>query len=206
MITVACVEWGDYLKRGREYVEKLRASVARHLAQPYRFVCLTEDPARHRGVECQTIPCRKKDGLVGWWAKIYLFSPHRFEGRILYLDLDSVIVGSLDALAAAKGILHLKDWGWTRNDYGSGVMVWDAGEHAEIWSRYTPQVPFDYRGDQDWMTALGGWPALPKGLAVSYRYESKSGPPAGARVVAMHGSPKPHELPAGHWAHQHWRA
>lgn len=205
MLTVACVEWADYCERGGEYVSKLRASVARYLAAPHRFVCLTDDPTRHPGVECQALPRRQKDGLVGWWAKLYLFTRDRFEGRVLYLDLDTIVVGALDALADAKGIVHLKDWGWTKNDYCSAIMAWDAGEHSEIWERYTPQVPFDYRGDQDWITALGGWPALPKGLAVSYRYESKGGPPAGAAVVQCHGKPKPHEMPPEHWAHQHWR-
>lgn len=185
MLTVACVEVGNYLGRGTEYVAKLRAMVARHLSQPFRFECITQSDK------------------PGWWAKVDLFEPDRFTGRVLYLDLDTVIVGPLDALAESKGILHLADWGWTKNDYGSGVMVWDAGEHAEVWSRYTPNVPDQFRGDQDWMTHLGGWAALPKGLCVSYRYVSIVAPPLGASVVCFHGSPKPHEVISG-WVPGAW--
>lgn len=188
MITVACVNVGNYLGRGAEYVQKLRAGVARHLAQPHNFVCLGDADV---------------GGLQGWWAKVALFEPGRFSGRVLYLDLDSVIVGPLDQLAQRKGIIHLRDWGWTENDYGSGVMVWDAGEHEQIFDRHTFAVTGRFRGDQDWMTHLGGWPALPKGLCVSYRYVSKIVPPVGAGVVCFHGTPKPHEVATG-WVPQAW--
>lgn len=185
MLTIACVEVGNYLGRGAEYVAKLRAMVERHLRLPFRFECISQSEK------------------AGWWAKVDLFEPGRFTGRVLYFDLDTVIVGPLDALADSKGILRLTDWGWTKNDYGSGVMVWDAGEHEEIWTRYTPDVPQRFRGDQDWMTHLGGWPALPKGLCVSYRYLSREAPPPGASVVAFHGVPKPHEVLTG-WVPRAW--
>ena len=188
MITVACVEWGNYEGRGEEYVAKLRSMVARNLKQPYRFECLRLDI-----------------GLTGWWNKVALFRPGQFEGRVLYLDLDCVITGSLDELVERKGIIHLRDWGWTKNDYGSGVMVWDAGEHAEIWSRFTPDVPKQYRGDQDWLTHLGGWAALPAPpVLCSYRYHCKSGPPKGCAVVSFHGAPKPHSITTG-WVPEYWR-
>lgn len=157
-------------------------------------------------VECQQLPSRAKDGLVGWWAKCFLFTPNRFDGRIVYFDLDTLIVGPLDALVATKGIIHLARWGWAKNDYGSGVMVWDTGEHSEIWSRYTPQVPHDFRGDQDYFTSLSGWPALPDALCVSYRYHCKEGVPPGASVVCFHGpNDKPHLMPEGHWTREHWK-
>jgi hypothetical protein len=188
VITVACVEWGNYEGRGDEYIEKLRGMVARNLAAAYRFVCLRPDI-----------------GLNGWWNKIELFRPGQFAGRVLYLDLDTVIVGALERLVRHKGLLHLADWGWTRNDYGSGVMVWDAGEHEEIYTRFDGTVPARFRGDQDWMTHLGGWAALPKGLNVSYRYHAKESPPAGAVTVSMHGRPKCHEITRG-WVPEAWRA
>ena len=206
MLTVACVDAGNYLGRGREYVEKLRRMVARHLSLPHVFTCLTDyGPVGNEHGDAPTFFIALPPGLRGWWNKIVLFRPGLFEGRVLYLDLDSVITGPLDPLAAAKGILHLDRWGWDRKVYGSGVMVFDAGEHADIWEKFTPEVPRKFEGDQDFITSLGGWPALPDGLCVSYRYHCKKGPPAGASVVCFHGSPKMHQLPAGHWAHEHWR-
>ena len=199
MITVACVEQGNYLGRGAEYVQVLKASVARHLAQPHRFVCLSDRD--HAGVECVPL----EGGLSGWWAKLNLFRPGLFEGRVLYLDLDTIVVGALDRLADSKGILHLDRWGWDRKVYGSGVMCWDAGEYADVWTARRDTLPQEFEGDQDWITALGGWPALPDGLAVSYRYHCLRGVPAGAAVVCCHGTPKPHQITLG-WAVEAWRA
>jgi hypothetical protein len=186
MITVVCVNVGDYLGRGDEYVAKLRAMVAHNLQAPHAFECIRESDK------------------FGWWAKVDLFAPGRFSGRVLYLDLDTAIVGPLDALVGMKGIIHLTDWGWTRNDYCSAVMVWDAREHEDIFTRYSRDAVKNLHGDQDWITQLGGWQALPKGLCVSYRYECKVSPPAGASVVCFHGQPKPHEIRSG-WVPAAWR-
>lgn len=185
MLTVACVNVGDYLGRGEEYVEKLRAGVRRNLALPHEFVCVRES------------------AKTGWWAKLDLFEPRRFTGRVMYLDLDTVVVGDLALLVAHKGLLHLVDWGWKTPTYGSGVMVWDAGEHAEAFTRYTDAVPEAYGGDQDWLTHLGGWAALPPSLNRSYRYHARKGVPQGAVTVSFHGRPKPHEITDG-WVPQAW--
>lgn len=161
--------------------------VRRHLAVPHVFQCVRPD-----------------NGLTGWWNKVELFRPGRFEGRVLYLDLDTVVVGPLDELVRHKGCLHLDRWGWTEKVYGSGVMVWDAGEHEEAFTRFTPEVPRRLRGDQDWLTELGGWGALPDGICVSRKYHCKSGVPEGASVVCYHGPRKPHEDRAP-WAMEAWR-
>lgn len=200
VITVACVEAGNYEGRGTEYVNKLRSMVRRHLPVPHRFVCLTDEVYPREGVE--RIPLVM--GPQGWWSKVELFRPGLFSGRVLALDLDTLVVGSLDALVKLKGTVHLRDWGWDRDLYGNAIMLWDAGEHEEVWARYTPEVARRLRGDNDWMFELGGWPALPKGLNVSYRYHCKDGPPAGAVTVSMHGRPKCHEITRG-WVSEAWR-
>lgn len=186
MLTVACVNHGDYLGAGQEYVAKMRAMVARNMRQPYQFVCLRDE------------------GAAGWWSKVELFRPGRFVGRVLYFDLDSVVVGQLDELAETKGIIDLADWGWTTHTLCSSVMAWDGDEHREIFGRFTPAVMDRHRGDQDWITELGGWNALPAHLCRSYRYDCIEGPPADCVHVSMHGKPKPHEIVGG-WVPQIWR-
>jgi len=186
VLTVACVNHGNYLGRGDQYVNTLHAMVRRNLSREFDFVCL------------------KDEGDAGWWAKIELFRPGRFSGRVLYTDLDSVIVGSLEELADTKGIIDLNDWGWKTHTLSSAVMVWDAGEHAEIFTRYTATVPKRFRGDQDWITHLGGWQALPSHLCRSYRYDCVDVPPSDCVHVSMHGRPKPHEIRDG-WVPSAWR-
>jgi hypothetical protein len=190
MITVACVEWGDYLGRGSVYVRALESMVSANLRQPHRFVCFTDDRTRHPDIDTvQLTP-----GRTGWWNKLELFRPGALSGRILFLDLDTVVVGSLDALAASPGIIHLQDWGWKKPTYGSGVMVWDAGEHADAWICADPRRFAAYHGDQDWLTELGGWGRFPPHLARSWRYHCREAVPRDCSVVCFHGEPKPHQL------------
>lgn len=185
MLTVACVNHGNYEGRGQQYVDTMRSMVARNLAAPHNFVCLTDEGE-----------------WSGWWSKIGLFEPGRFTGRVMYLDLDSVIVGSLDRLAKTRGIIDLADWGWPTHTLCSSTMVWDAGEHDDIFTKFTDDVPQKFRGDQDWITAVGGWPILPPYICRSYRYVSVKGPPPFASVIQFHGRPKPHEV--GGWVSKAW--
>lgn len=197
---MCCVKWGT--KYGPRYVNILRAMVARHLAAPHRFVCLTEDPS---GLEHQVRALQLRPGRQGWWNKVELFRPGLFGGRVLYLDLDVVVVGPLDGLVAHKGIIHLDDWRGPRGGYGSAVMVWDAGEHVEAWTKFSGEVSTRHLGDQDWLSELGGWARLPFPWCVSYRFHCANGPPAGAKVVCFHGHPKPHEARDVDWVRRAWR-
>src|SRR5688500_17803184 len=91
MMTVACVHVVDWPAPGLGplYVDRLCSMVKRNLRQPHRFVVVGGRPEET------------------WWAKIRLFRPGLFTGRVLYLDLDSVITGLLDELVDIKGIVHL---------------------------------------------------------------------------------------------------
>jgi len=114
-VVVACVFWkGDF--RGKAYtsyhVEALRGMVSRNLSIPHSFVCLHSP-----GAECQAwpqhsieaIPLRHADEWPGWWAKMELFDPETFQPgtRIMYLDLDTIICGSIDGLPIPESF----DWG-----------------------------------------------------------------------------------------------
>lgn len=198
MLTVVCVNHNNYLGKGIEYVEKLGRALDRWLKRKHRRVCITNAP---EAAGFDIMPA--EDGKLGWWQKLTCFRPGLFTGRVMYIDLDSVITGSLDELADTKGIVDLHDWGWKTHTLGSGVMVWDAGEHAALYERYNQTVPMVYRGDQDFVTELGGWPILPAHWLRSYRYHSKDGIPKGCKVVAFHGRPKCHEVTTG-WVPEHW--
>lgn len=190
--TVVCVKWGN--KYGPEYVSNLRAMVAKNLIGSYKFVCLTDDPT---GLECDTMPL--PGNLAGWWNKVYLFKPGLFNGKVLYLDLDVCITGSLAPLITSHGII--KDWHLPT--YNSSVMVWNAGDHADIWEKFTPDIATRLHGDQDWITELGGWELIPTEWCVSYRSHARDNPPENAKVVCFHGEPKPHDYPS-QWVGPIW--
>ena len=172
MLTVACVlsEGPTY---NRSHVSRLERMVAEHINQPYRFICLDDSP------------------FPGWWAKISLFQPGRFDGRVLYLDLDVTVTGNLDDLADYPWpFAIIRDWG--RFGYNSSVMAWDAGTVDQLYTEFTPQVMNDLRGDQDWVTIKKTDAAkFPRNWCYSYRLGLKTGYPKDMRVCVYHGFPKP---------------
>ena len=89
---VACVRTGT--KYGPEYVERLVRGIRRHSSvDGCKFVCLTDQPETWPGVENHRVE------LSGWWAKLYLFNPDwRGDHRLVYLDLDTVVLGNVDPL------------------------------------------------------------------------------------------------------------
>lgn len=98
-ITVGC-SWdgGDYYPA--EYVNRLRASVARNTTIPFDFVLYAGDRVTPE-LRAQLDPTiRIVDiGLPYWWSGMHFWRPDPPGVRtssVLYLDLDQVITGDLD--------------------------------------------------------------------------------------------------------------
>jgi Methyltransferase domain/6-hydroxymethylpterin diphosphokinase MptE-like len=139
MLHVACVRWGAAF--GVEYVERLHDMVRRNLPAGFRgrFVCLTDRPddLKHlAGVDTQLLPA----GLSGWWAKLELFRPGTFPvgDMVLYLDLDTCVVGPLDRLAAFETHFALLRDVYRPAGYQSSVMMFRAGTKLTeaIWAEF----------------------------------------------------------------------
>ncbi|MGD8557093.1 MAG: hypothetical protein PVJ14_07055, partial [Chromatiales bacterium] len=99
MVNVICMKWGD--KYSPMYVNRLYAMVARNLTRPFRFVCFTDNGEGVRPeVEIQPLPSLDlPDGLPErGWMKLATFQPELggLDGQTLFLDLDVVIVDSID--------------------------------------------------------------------------------------------------------------
>jgi len=99
LVNVICMKWGSMY--GAEYVNQLHMGVARHLRRPHRFVCFTDDShGLHPSIEALPLP---ELGLPPGhgdtrWRKLALFRRDLgLTGTGLFLDLDLVIVGGLDA-------------------------------------------------------------------------------------------------------------
>lgn len=216
MITVACVlrSGGVYTA---EWVRKLRDGVARHLALPHRFVCLSDVE-----VPCERIPL--VEGRPGWWSKISLFRPGLFGGLVIYFDLDTVVVGSLDAIAAYPHRFTMAHEFYRPEKLCSTAMAWNgdysfiyeafATDPAGIAHRYDRMLPSEGRiGDQafieDQFAAFGVKADTFRDVCgarsvASYKVDKcQDAPPDGAAVVAFHGTPKPHEIKTG-WVPKTW--
>jgi len=159
MLTVCCVWVKANVPYGVEYVTRLKAMVARNLARQHRFVCLTDRPWE-LSEDIETLPIPGVESLFGWWAKIQLFAPGRFSGRVVYLDLDTLVVDALDpivdfpssfALLPTAGSFQPKTKHQVVKRFNSSVMVWDAGINSQLFTDWTPAVADRLWGDQDFI-------------------------------------------------------
>ena len=212
MLTVLTV-----LKSGGEYtpewVYKLEKAVLRHLSVPHRFKCLSDV-----ALQCETIALGHD--WPGWWSKIEVFRPGVVTGPTLYLDLDTVLVGSIDRLADFPD-----DFAMMRNFNAS----WMPGS-AVMWLRNAPEAVYarfkadpegcmaqhneardgSYLGDQAFI-----WDTLHRkvtyltdrvpGLIRSYRKHCMAGVPEGCALVAFGGKQKPSTV-KDDWVKEHWNA
>ena len=158
--TLACV-----MVRGRrrrysaKWVDRLRRMVARHTDRPFRTVCLTDQPeTMPEGVEPVVIPNRGHGR--GWWSKLHLFHPGMpFDRRVLYLDLDVLVLGDLapivdfpadfaicaDSASAWQGKDELK----VIKAYNSSCMVWDHRARERFFRDFKPEWMGELWSDQD---------------------------------------------------------
>ena len=180
-ITVLCVRFGN--KYGREYVERLRNMVSRHMTIPYEFVCLTDDQHPIAGVRSIVQP--NANYARGWWHKVHMFDPNiPLSGRILYFDLDVVIHANINKLAGYLtkefvGILDFNrkfhaNWKYLN----SSVLAWNHRSQTHIWDQFknNPKEAQRMPGDQDWIWKLSQstikfWP---REWIQSYKWEIRS--------------------------------
>lgn len=141
-IAVFCVRTGG--KYPADYVRRLRSMVRRHLGSAHDFYCLT-DSEEPLGEGVAAVPLPGTD-LGGCWNKLWLFSRGLVaEGTtMLYLDLDVVIVGSLDgllAMSAAADFLGQPDWNRPLfPQFNSSVMRLRAGAQHGVLERFLHQI------------------------------------------------------------------
>ena len=130
MINVACVlRAGGKVGYDATWVEKLQRAVERNLSYPHRFVCLSD---------C-AVPCERielEDVGKGFWSKIQLFKPNLFTGPVLYLDLDTVICSSIDAIVDCIKDQSFVMWYEADKQIHSSAFMWWQGDHSHLWNLY----------------------------------------------------------------------
>jgi uncharacterized Rossmann fold enzyme len=207
MLHIVCVQSGNYQERGAQYVNILFDSVRRNLADGFEgeFVCFTDNAD---GLDIGIVARELPEGLRGWWGKLYLFKDGLFPkgDNILYFDLDTVITGRLDEIAAYDGNLAiLRDW-YEPQIINSSVMAWRSGDYGHIWHNWLAAGKPDYLGgDQEWIRRNTIDPVILQdvfpGLFVSYKL-THGRIPDKASVCCFHGTPRPHQ--AKGWVPEVW--
>ncbi len=221
MLTVCTWLWGA--KYGTHYVDRLKAGVARNLKIPHRFVCITN----RTDVSCETLPIEHEYLLAvrdGCYSRLRMFDPawqwvNRID-RLVCLDLDLVVTGSLDALfSRLESFVILHGGHFNPCPFNGSVMMLDCGARPEIWQRFTVKeaeavacADGTWRGsDQTWISHVApdaaGWTHL-DGV---YAYQKPgwmtgNDLPADARIVAFPGKKDPSQLGYLKWVRDNWCA
>lgn len=219
-LTVCTFLWGT-TKYRPAYVHKLAASVARNLAQPHRFLCITDDDHRLR-VDCTRIRDPELLAVPGCFARLRLFDPewqaeHGITGRLVCIDLDTVITGPLDPLFDRPDTFAILQNINTQNrcKFNGSLWMLRAGAHPEVWRDFSLEAaaasPFDlFPDDQAWFAAkmpdAAGWTAADG----TFGFQKKGWPPGtslppGARLVAFPGWRDPSLYTHLDWVAQNWR-
>lgn len=182
-----------------DHVERLRDQCARH-AHGVPFICLSDVTLLE---ERDRIPL--VHDWPGWWAKMELF---RLSGPVLYMDLDTSVVGDLSPLLEVSSLNRftvLRDLNPSQRVMGSGLMAW-SGSMLHLYSAFAADAKRHmadcnsprWHGDQGFIerhtTDREYWQDALPGAVVSWKKHCASGVPDDARVVCFHGKPRPWEV------------
>lgn len=195
MRDVICV-----LRSGGEYradhVVRLRDQLAQFGITTLRCLSDVEVP----GVE--RIPM--KYSWPGWWSKMELFRPDLPEVGMLYMDLDTSIIGDVSTLFVDR-LAIMRDV-YRPNGLQSSLMFIPVADRHRIWSIWERKPNYWMRlfargGDQaflerHWFDTAARWQDLLPGEVVSYKANNLAscGAPEGAKVVIFHGKPRPWDV------------
>jgi hypothetical protein len=149
-----------------------------------------------------------------WWCKIELFAPSNFNrfSRIVYFDLDTVILGNIDPLLSSnEPIVVLKDF-YTQQ-MSTGVLAWERGKLDILHEKFLGsemEVTLTHVGDQDWLRDcinvhdVRYIQDIQPGT-YSYKVHCSTGhPPLDAKIVCFHGYPFIQEV-TDPWVIKEWR-
>lgn len=220
---VFCIKWGT--RYGPEYVNKLRAMVARQLSLDYEFICFTDNTEGiHPDVSILPLPelgVAHPKNVPGKWTKTALWQANLFglEGVALFIDLDTVLVDCIDEFfdyGNPSDVVVTRNWLKPAKKLGQTTLFrYPVGGNPKVYNDFIndPQKIADkYQFEQHYVTAqiendLKFWPSKwvkhyrIHCLTNNYirRYLRPATIPKGARIIAFPGIPNPAEAAKGVW-------
>ena len=199
MINIISLKWGT--KFSPDYVNRLYKGFKRNTTIPFTFHCVTENPKGIvNGVTIHKLP---NTGLEIWWNKLWLFSKEfPLEGRVVFVDLDTLIVGNVDDIISHdNGFTIVRDFYHAKRkpsapNAQSCIMSFEAHKHHYIWDDFIKNPSKNMKkghGDQGWIQFKQRkflyYQDLFPNQIVSFKLHCKNGPPNNARIICYHGKP-----------------
>ena len=139
------------------YAEKLHTRFANLTNLDVAHFCITDRPKEIGNWAEPLFPSKMSKG---WWNKLNLFDPNMPDGKILYLDLDIVVIKNFDeeiqymvnnscSMNCVSDAVH-----WMGEKFSSSMMLFDSGAHYHIFDaflRADPSLTERPGGDQVWV-------------------------------------------------------
>lgn len=227
-VNIVCMKWGD--KYPAEYVNILYRMVARNLTLPFRFICMTEFPEGiNKEIEIIPLPDfdepREEHGsLCLAWRKLSVFDQDLYgqKGKILFLDLDVIIVDNIDCFFNYSDKLAIiENWSQPGRLIGqASAFCFEVEQYSHLLEKYRndqTEVLKNNCTEQFYITrelGKGNFDFFPDSWCKSFKFHCMYGgflnsfltpkmPPAGSKIIVFHGSPNPPEALNGEWGSQH---
>ncbi len=218
-IHIFCMKWGTLYDA--TYVNRLYSMVKRNLSLPFTMVCFTDDAQGiDSDIQCFPIPEVQINSNLPerMWKKLTTFREDLYglKGTALFLDLDVVIVDSIDPFFEDDNAFMIikdynKQWRITGN---SSVYRFEIGQHGYVYDYFVEHfdtIRKDHRNEQEYLSwaihqkgLLNYWPAA---WCPSYKYDCVSRIPfafwktpkipEGAKIIIFHGEINPHKAIKG---------
>ena len=223
-VNIVCMKWGT--KYGPEYVNVLYNMVNRNITLPFRFICMTDiKEGINKEVEIFPLPVFQNPVWEYYrfcqaWRKLSLFDKELFDlkGKLLFLDLDVVIVDNIDCFFNYSDKLAIiENWSQPGRLIGqASAFCFEVGKYYHLLEKYNKQHEevmknnrteqvyitqelgegnFDYFPD-DWCKSFK-MHCMPGGILNSFLTPTKI--PKNSKIIVFHGSPNPPEAIAGVW-------
>jgi hypothetical protein len=221
----ACWDGGDYYSP--DYVNRLYNSCKRNISITFDFVLYVGPLAEHRKGEINPAIKIIQTDLPSWWCGMPLWRKNPsgiMTDSFLYLDLDQVIVGSLDDLINYPSQLcGMKDYPAAicpkgkERDVCVSTMLIRNNSAAVVWDEYiragAPTWDASHGHQQPLPMAAQGLvnqycrpDHFPENWIISYKNTFLvSGIPEDCRIIAFHGQPKQHDCLHEIFVQENWK-
>src|SRR5690349_11490488 len=215
MISFVCWKWnvqGANRAFLSHHVNVLLAMVERNYRAPFRFICITDDPAGLcDGIETMPMPVRfdhvpnpQGGRFPSCYCRLWAFSREAtvLGERILSLDIDLIVTGDLRSLVDRDEdfVGWCDDPRFAQSKIAGGAYLLRTGSMPHIWEQFDPEkspIEAAERGnqgsDQGWMShKLYPPPGKFDGLCkINWTQEGARRPPRDARIVFTSGVKPP---------------
>jgi len=199
------------LELASKYVNNLYHGIKKFATREFEFICFTNENLNLvENVQKREFPMITKTGVL---PRIFMFSPEAnlSERQVLCLDLDVMIVGTLEKIMGYDGLFCARSKFKPGEEYklDGDVMSFRAGDQIAqlFWDPFVANVnaavEFTQGRERYWVRHIADefadrWDNVAPGAVLSYKWHiSKKGrklPPDGASIVSFHGIPRPHQV------------